>query len=535
MRYSEKLRAYGKEKLWDEYCGFLELPLSEYMYIQKRLMNEQIKIWSASGLGNKLLRGKRPGTISEFREAVPLTAYEDYAEVLLAKRSDMLPAEPRLWIATTWEGGIRPVKLAPYSAEMLEVYRHNVMSILLLSACNGRGDCNVKPGERILYGGAPLPYATGILPLLLGEEVGLDWLPDTNENSELSFSERIKKGFEMAFNGGLDYMFGIGSVTNYITGKFGKAGGSKSKKKVSPGIAVRYLRAKYLCRRDGRELLPRDVFRVKGLVSMGTDARCYKQRIANAWGRMPIETAAGTETTCLGTEDYKRNGMVFFPDSCFYEFIPETEMRRSLENQDYTPKTVLTDEVAVGSSYELVISVLKGGAFARYRIGDMYRCVSGANGGELPRFTFIDRTPDVIDIAGFTRITRSSIDEVISRSRLILGEWFAKKEFTENDTPFLHMYIEIPPESQLGDSITMRVLSEHLSVYFKSFDSDYEDLKKLLEMDPLRLTILKYGSIGRYEQRVGYRIARINPSDVDVSSILRLEQGFYPIDRGVSY
>ncbi|MFQ7173906.1 MAG: hypothetical protein ACLRQF_18705 [Thomasclavelia ramosa] len=26
-------------------------------------------------------------------------------------------------------------------------------------------------------------------------------------------------------------------------------------------------------------------------------------------------------------------------------------------------------------SYELVISVLKGGAFMRYRVGDMYQCI----------------------------------------------------------------------------------------------------------------------------------------------------------------
>lgn len=534
MRYSEKLKLYGKDRLWDEYCGFLDLPLSEYMYIQRRLMTEQIRLWSDSGLGKKLLCGRKPETIEEFREALPLTTYEDYADILLSKRADMLPTTPALWIQTTWEGGIRPIKLAPYSAEMLDVYKHNVMAILILAASNKKGDCNVKPGERLLYGGAPLPYATGILPLLLGEEVSLKWLPDANVNSELSFSERIKKGFEMAFAGGMDYMFGIGSVTNYITSKFEKMGSSKSKKKVSVPIALRYLRAKYTSRRDKRVILPKDIFKIKGLVSMGTDAKCYKQKIADAWGRMPIETAAGTESTCLATEDYNRNGMVFFPDACFCEFIPEAEMRKNLSNPSYTPKTVLMDEVSANANYELVISVLKGGAFARYRIGDMYRCVSGPNGNRLPRFTFLDRTPDVIDIAGFTRITQKSVEEVIERSRLRISAWIAKKEFTENNTPFLHMYIEIPPDAQLDDTVTVRVLLEHLSVYFKSFDSDYDDLKKLLEMDPLQLTVLKYSTIKRYEERVGYTLERINPPDVDVNSLLRLERGFAQYSKGVS-
>lgn len=39
-----------------------------------------------------------------------------------------------------------------------------------------------------------------------------------------------------------------------------------------------------------------------------------------------------------------------------------------------------------------MISVLHGGAFMRYRIGDMYRCLS-AGGGALPRFIYLDGCP----------------------------------------------------------------------------------------------------------------------------------------------
>ena len=67
--------------------------------------------------------------------------------------------------------------------------------------------------------------------------------------------------------------------------------------------------------------------------------------------------------------------MVFFPDACFYEFIPESELQRERETENYTPRTCLMDGVSAGESYELVISVLHGGAFMRYRIGDMYHCV----------------------------------------------------------------------------------------------------------------------------------------------------------------
>ncbi len=46
---------------------------------------------------------------------VPLTDYEDYADILLRKDGDSLPGNPVIWIQTTWEGGKHPIKVAPYT------------------------------------------------------------------------------------------------------------------------------------------------------------------------------------------------------------------------------------------------------------------------------------------------------------------------------------------------------------------------------------------------------------------------------------
>ena len=228
----------------------------------------------------------------------------------------------------------------------------------------------------------------------------------------------------------------------------------------------------------------------------------------------PVEVAAGTESTCVGCDTWEQRGMVLFPDSCFYEFIPESEMLRSLEEPDYTPETCLMDGVKPGALYELVISVLHGGAFMRYRIGDVYRCTEGVKNGSVPRFTYVDRIPTVIDIAGFTRITEKSINEVIRISRLGIGDWIACKEYDPDNTPFLHMYLEIKPEAKKSDIVTKQVLTEHLSVYFRYFDSDYKDLKKLLNIEPLQLTILPHGAISGFEERQGKKLRRINPDPI---------------------
>lgn len=533
MRFEDKLRKTDHEKLWREYCGFLDMSLSDYMYTQRRLMEEQLQLWTASALGRKLLGEQAPSTIEELRECLPLTTYADYADVLLAKRGDMLCAEPAVWIQTTWEGGLRPIKLAPYTRSMLDTYCHNLVASLMMATAVRKGTFNFKHGDRVLYGGAPLPYATGLLPSIANEEIKLIWLPDDNAQDGLNFSQRIKKGFAMGLSGGIDFFFGIGSVANYITESFGKmtsggGGGRGGKLNISLKIAARFLKAKYVSRRDGRPIQPKDIFHLKALYYAGTDARCYRDRLAEAWGVIPTELAAGTEFTCIGAETWEHNGMPFFPDACFYEFIPAEEMSRSRSDPAYRPRTCLMDEVRAGETYELVISVLHGGAFMRYRVGDTYHCVSA--GGEIPRFTYVDRVPDVIDIAGFTRITEASVEQVLHMSKLGIGDWVMKKEYDEHDNPFLHLYAEILPEAQLGDVVVKQVLQEHLSVYFKYFDSDYSDLKKLLNMEPLQITILRYGTIGGYQREMGHTLHRINPGMLDVNGLLRYQA--QPCPRG---
>ncbi|NMA07080.1 MAG: GH3 auxin-responsive promoter family protein [Ruminococcaceae bacterium] len=519
MKFKQKLKTLSRQEIWQEYCGFLEISIEDYMFIQNRLMEEQIALWSKSGLGRSILKESSPKNIEAFRAEFPMTRYEDYADVLLSRRADMLPSEPVVWIETTWEGGLRPIKVAPYSRSMLDTYKNNVIAVTMLASGRSRGHFSMTDTDRVLYGGAPLPYATGLLPSLLSEDLSFKWLPDSNAEAHLSFSQRIKKGFQMALSGGVDYFFAISSVANYITENFsGASSDGKRKYPISPRIAMRYLKAKLARRKTGGNITPGEVFRLKGFVATGTDAGRYKERLAEAWGVVPIEIAAGTESTCIASETWEQSGMVFFPDACFYEFIPQSELQREQEREGYIPRTCLMDSVCSGESYELVISVLHGGAFMRYRIGDVYNCVSAPIGG-LPRFRFEDRVPEVIDIAGFTRITEKSINEVIRLSRLTIGDWLANKEFDSDNNPYFHLYVEIPPEAHHTEAVTRALLTEHLAVYFKYFDSDYNDLKRLLNMEPLKITILKYGTIQAYQERTGRKLRKVNPSILDLADL----------------
>ena len=524
MKFEEKLKCEGRKEVFDEYCSFMDLNIEEYMQIQKSLLKEQILLFTNSKLGESIIGNRKIETIDDFRKYVPLTTYEDYADILLLKDDSYLPKEASLWIETTWEGGKHPVKVAPYSKGMIETFFTNMCACMLIATGEKRYDFDVKKEYHMLYGLAPLPYATGLLPLGLDNQIGVQLLPDVKTANSMSFSERNKLGFKQGLTEGIEYFFGLGSVTYYISKSLDKMNGSSGGVEIwkllrHPKRLFRLLRGKLKAKSENRPLLPRDLFDLMGFVVAGTDNELYKDDLEKMWGKRPLEIFAGTEPTLIGTELYSRNGMIFFPDACFYEFILEEDLEKERKNPDYKVPTYLMDEVVPNCNYEIVISVLKGGAFMRYRVGDIYRCVSTydrLDNVKLPMFKYIDRVKDVIDIAGFTRITKNSIDEVIKLSHLDIVDYIAAKEIIDN-RPYLHLYIEMDPKSVISDAVCITVIKDHLTAYFKFVDDDYHDLKKILGVDPLIVTILKNGTLSRYPEE----IERINPSLHDISRMLK--------------
>ncbi|MCB6366228.1 GH3 auxin-responsive promoter family protein [Intestinibacillus massiliensis] len=538
MRFKEKLVKLPPAEVWSQYCSFLDLSMDEYMAIQFRLLEEQIALLGGCGLGQRLFGGQVPRTVSEFRQNVPLTKYEDYADILLSRRADQLPSEPVIWLETTWESGSRPVKVAPCSAQMLETCQANMLGAMLLAASESRGKFCLKPSARTLYCLAPLPYASGLFPVLIEPEYDMHFMPPLREATRMSFSEQNKAGFKLAVQGGMDIYFGMSSIIYTVTKNFNEfISGAGGKWKLSslagfrPAMLYRLLKAKYHASRDSKPIRPRDLFDLQALLCIGTDTVLFKDELEDAWGRRPLEIHGGTEPTCIGTETWSRDGLVLFPDACFYEFIPENEMLRNMDDPSYTPKTYLMDELTAGQDYELVITVLKGGSFTRYRVGDMYRCLRLKNerdGLAMPQFEYLDRVPSVIDIAGFTRITEGAVKRVIQMSRLEIADWFARKEYDGEKRAFMHLYVEVDGAAAASHPMTEQILREHMSIYFRHYDHDYKDLKRLLGIEPLQITLLREGVLAEYHARYGRPMRRINPPAQDIIDLMYLQNGGSP-------
>ena len=180
-----------------------------------------------------------------------------------------------------------------------------------------------------------------------------------------------------------------------------------------------------------------------------------------------------------------------------------------------------------GEKYELVFTILKGGAFARYRCGDMYRCVGLENREDetrIPRFEYVDRVPWIIDIAGFTRISENGIRSVIALSKLPIINWVATKEYNEQNRPYLHMYVELERDALLNTAMSTNILKDLLSTYFKYIDQDYRDLKKILGMDPLQVTIFTCGTFEAYEKKTGKKIHQMSPSHYELKELLDIQE-----------
>lgn len=527
MNFDSMLKNKQYDEIWQKYCSFLDLSISQYMTIQKSLLMEQIELFSNCELGLKIMKGQRPHSVDEFRRIVPLTKYEDYADLLLSKNNDVLPSNAVVWIETTWEGGRAPVKVAPYTETMIKYHRDICITIFILASSTERGKFDLKPGMNFLNGMAPLPYLTGLLPYSIQGEYTVNFFPPIDEGNKMGFGQRNKEGFRMGMEQGIDLFYGLSSVIVRMSEQFAE-GGKKTNTNLlhfKPSILYRFAKAKFNSIVHKTPMLPKDVFRLKGFVCAGTDTTHFKKKIEEYWDIKPLEIFGGTEATCIGCESWKKNGMIMFPNVCFYEFIPMGEFYKNLEDPTYECRTYLMDEIKEDEYYEIVITTLKGGAFARYRIGDIFKCEvlsRPEDGIMLPHFRYVDRIDPIIDLAGFTRITEATITEVLNLSHLHIDQWFARKLYDSEKRPYINLCVEVNhPEGEPGiDDVDL--IKEQLEIYFKYIDKDYKDLKKMLGIEPLKVTILPSGSIQKYQRTIKHTINKVNPSHYDVMEILKV-------------
>ncbi|MCD6400607.1 MAG: GH3 auxin-responsive promoter family protein [Anaerolineales bacterium] len=518
MNSTLKLLQEGRNKeIWTRHCGFLDLSRKEFMDIQKRLLMEQIELLSKSKIGQALFKGKTPASVEEFRKNVPMTRYDFYYPFLKDKNEDGCPGKPYIWVRTSGrssESG--EFKLAPYTKEMFEKLGDYMITGMLLASSSHKGEVNLTVNERVLLATAPPPYLSGLLSHSIRNHLNVRFLPPLEEGEQMEFGERIAKGFRMAIEQGMDYFYGISSILVRIGEQFegSSATAKPSVKMLNLAVLWRLLRAVATAKLHNRDILPRDIWKLKGIMTGGTDTSVYRQKIEHYWGKQPLEVYASTEGSTMATQAWNYKGMIFVPDNAFLEFIPYEEHLKSIKEPDYTPKTVLYDELELGI-YEIVFTNFHGGVFVRYRIGDLFKVTALSDdelGNELPQFQFYSSVRNIIDLGGLVRLTERDIWQAIENAGVRYQEWAVRKEYDSSE-PILHLYIELKPSVEIKKEEIQKSISEELS---KLLD-EYQDFKEITGRDPLKLSIIPNGAFQAYmksQQDLGADLAHIKPPHI---------------------
>jgi len=529
MSKTAELLQQGKtQELWQKCCGFIDLSMDEFMTIQRRLLLEQIELLKGCELGSQVMRGAKPGNLKEFREQVPLTTYEDYAPYLLGQREDVLPVKPIAWQHTSGRSGEYPYKWVPLSERMYQELGETMLAVMLFCTCKERGDIALREHDKVIYALAPRPYASGIWAVRAEEAFPFDFLPPLAEAEEMSFQERLEQGFKQALSQGLDMFFGLSSVLVTAGRRFGQGTGTRNIMSLlsKPRILVKLIRALIKSKLAHRPILPKDLWSLKGIVAMGTDTSIYREQVKEMWGRTPLDVYGCTEANIIAMQTWDFQGMTFVPHVNLLEFIPEQEYLKWKADSGSQPDTVLLNEVKAGENYVIVITNFLGGPFVRYIIGDMVRITSLRNEElkiNIPQMEFVSRADDMIDLAGFTRLTEKTVWQAVEKTGLAYEDWTVRKETREK--PVLHLYLELREQNGMNKAQVTTAIDEQL----RELDGDYASLEDMLKLQPLEVTLLPEGAFRAYilrQQQAGadlghLKLPHINPSDAMLDTLLK--------------
>jgi phenylacetate-coenzyme A ligase PaaK-like adenylate-forming protein len=271
-----------------------------------------------------------------------------------------------------------------------------------------------------------------------------------------------------------------------------------------------------------RQMLPKDIWPVKGIISSGLDSAVYRDKIKILWGKYPLDIYASTEGGIIATQTWDYNSMTFIPSLNFLEFIPEKEHLKWRLDPGYQPRTVLLDEVAAGESYEIALTNFHGGVLTRYRPGDMVRITSRHNEQldiNLPQMVFERRADDLLDFV-FVRLTEKTIWQAIENTGVAYEDWTA---FKKEGQPVISLYIEPRNGYQgSGAEIAAAIREQVLRSDSQSKDTKElyrDDFAKMIDFK-VEVNVLSPGAFAHFtEQRQaeGADLAHLKPPHINPS------------------
>jgi len=520
-----------RDELWTKHCGYFTLSPDDFMDVQKRLLLEQINLLGKSKIGKQFFGDNIPTSVEEFRTNVPLTRYDDYAEYFDQQIEDVLPEKPFVWVRTSGRTSTKGPKWIPYTKAMYDHLGDLTVGAMLMASATYTGEVKLERNDKFLLATAPPPYVSAFVSRSAKEQLDVKFLPSLEEGENMEYAERVALGFRLAMREGMDYFMGLASVLARMGEQFEQQSSSTklSKELLDPATLWRLIKAAILAKFNKRSILPKDIWKLKGIMTGGADTIVYGSKIEYYWGKKPLQGFGCTEGGNLAMQGWNGKGMVFSPDIVFLEFISLDEHLKNKADPNYKPKTLLYNELDLGV-YEFVLTNFHGGALVRYRIGDLFEVISLGDDeldSPLPQMRFYSRADDVIDLGNLVRLTEKDIWKAIEATNVKYQDWAARKEFTDGEIS-LHVYLELKP----SESITVEDFKGRLALELSKLSSEFGSLDEILGRNPIGITFLKPRSFDAYinqKQREGADLAHIKPphmqpSDQVMKQLLELER-----------
>ncbi len=512
---TELLRQGRKSQMWTKYCGFLDLNIDEFMQIQERLLMEEIHLISRQEIGKHFFGDRPPTSIAEFRRRVPITTYDDFAPFLVNKQ-DQYP-DAYIWAHTSGRSG--QVKWIPYTKEAYFRFGEEELALILMGAAREKGDIRLEEGDKLVYNTPPRPYISGVALRAIADQFNFTFIPDLEKTESMGFQERITKSFDTGLDTGIDILGSIGSVLVKMGERFSESAQAVkiNRSMLRPRVIYRLLKGFLHSKIERRPMLPRDLWNIKVIPAGGSDTELYKDKIAYYWGVLPTNSYGCTEGGLLATHAWNKKDLIFFPDSNFFEFIPLEEWARWRTDPAYIPKTVLLNEVQPKQRYEVVITNFYGKPLLRYRTYDIIEFVALEDteaGIHLPQVSFVGRTPDFIDIAGFIGLLdERTVWQAIINAGIKFNDWAICKEMAAGE-PVLRLYFETP------EDIACETVQNKVHQALKDLNHDFADYEVMLERNALEVVLLAPGTFAAYmaeRAAAGMDLAQLKPPHMNPS------------------
>lgn len=510
---------------WRKLWRFLDYSGDQFSSVQSDSLRAQFAGMSNNPVIENLTSNSTEFTsIDDFRSRVRLSTWDDYAQHLKPGTSGS-----ETWAYTQYGAGNS--KWVPYTRPALDHLADSVVAAIGLAASNGQNGKKpeIKSGDRALCNIPPRPYLAGFVAFELADKYGFKPLIPLEPGEDMEFKQRIAEGFASALNDRVDILISMTSVLMRVADRFdpnttrtNTSGGLL--RNANPKGVLRLAGAKLKSTLTQHKMRPRDLWEPKCVVGWGLDTRFYSEQIKDAWGQPPYEIYASTEIGAMGIQFRNGGGMGLNPHTCFYEFIPESELTTERTDPTYKPRTCLLDEVEPGKSYEVVATSFFGMPFVRYRLGHIVKFTSD-HVGYGNEFLFVGRSDERIDIGGFTRVDESTVWKAITQAELPIRDWTLRRE-VEGIVPELHMYLEL--SSPYEESWITPTLHQSM----RDCDPLYSDLESMLGICPLNTTVLSPGTFDSYTDMqlkqgaslVSSRAPRMNPTDEVIGRLVALDR-----------